>query len=132
MLCLDVDHDKDRTLNAGEIPIYEPGLEPIVRRNREAGRLRFTTDVAASVAHGELQFIAVGTPPGEDGSADLQHVLGGRAQHRPAHGRATRSIVDKSTVPVGTADQVRAAIAEELAEARRERRRSPWSRTPSS
>src|SRR5574341_1828057 len=75
VFCLDVDAGKIRKLNEGHIPIFEPGLEPIVRRNEQAGRLRFSTDVAASVAHGELQLIAVGTPPGEDGSADLQHVL---------------------------------------------------------
>src|SRR5688572_18201980 len=75
VLCLDLDSKKIARLNGGEIPIFEPGLEPIVRRNREAGRLAFTTDVASSVAHAELQLIAVGTPPGEDGSADLQHVL---------------------------------------------------------
>src|SRR5262245_59775720 len=75
VLGLDVDAAKVRTLNAGKIPIYEPGLEAIVRRNREAGRLDFSTDVAAGVAHGVLQLIAVGTPPGEDGSADLKYVL---------------------------------------------------------
>src|SRR5574341_2523323 len=76
VFCLDVDAGKVKALNEGHIPIYEPGLEPIVRRNEQAGRLRFSTDVAASVAHGELQLIAVGTPPGEDGSADLQHEIG--------------------------------------------------------
>ena len=75
VFCLDLNAEKISALNAGKIPIFEPGLEPIVRRNREAGRLKFSTDVAASVAHGELQLIAVNTPPGEDGSADLQHVL---------------------------------------------------------
>jgi UDPglucose 6-dehydrogenase len=114
VLCLDVDAAKVAQLNAGGIPIFEPGLEPIVRRNREAGRLEFTTDVAASVAHGELQLIAVGTPPDEDGSADLSHVLVAvRAIGRHLHGY--RVIVTKSTVPVGTADKVRAAVAEELA-----------------
>ena len=113
VLCLDLDHDKVSQLNAGKIPIFEPGLEALVRRNREAGRLRFTTDVAASVAHGELQMIAVGTPPGEDGSADLQHVLGAaRAVGR--HMESWKAIVTKSTVPVGTADKIRAAVAEEL------------------
>jgi UDPglucose 6-dehydrogenase len=113
VLCLDVDHDKVSQLNAGKIPIFEPGLEALVRRNREAGRLRFTTDVAASVAHGELQMIAVGTPPGEDGSADLQHVLGAaRAVGR--HMESWKAIVTKSTVPVGTADKIRAAVTEEL------------------
>src|SRR5204863_7578192 len=75
VFCLDVDQEKIRFLNSSQMPIFEPGLEAVVRRNREAGRLRFSTDVAASVTHGELQLIAVGTPPGEDGSADLQHVL---------------------------------------------------------
>ncbi|MDH5210406.1 MAG: nucleotide sugar dehydrogenase, partial [Betaproteobacteria bacterium] len=114
VLCLDVDAAKVAQLNAGGIPIFEPGLEPIVKRNREAGRLAFTTDVRASVAHGELQFIAVGTPPDEDGSADLRHVLdAARAIGRYLDGY--RVIVTKSTVPVGTADKVRAAVAAELA-----------------
>ena len=113
VLCLDVDAAKVEQLNAGGIPIFEPGLEPIVRRNREAGRLVFSTDVAASVAHGELQLIAVGTPPDEDGSADLSHVLeAARAIGR--HMDGYRLIATKSTVPVGTADKVRAAVAEEL------------------
>jgi UDPglucose 6-dehydrogenase len=114
VVCLDLDAAKVAKLNAGGIPIYEPGLEAIVQRNRAAGRLDFTTDVAASVAHGELQLIAVGTPPEEDGSADLQHVLtAARAIGR--HMDGYRLIANKSTVPVGTADKVRAAVAEELA-----------------
>lgn len=114
VFCLDLDATKVAQLNAGAIPIFEPGLEPIVQRNRAAGRLVFSTDVAASVAHGELQLIAVGTPPGEDGSADLQHVLAAtRAIGR--HMDGYRVIATKSTVPVGTADRVRAALAEELA-----------------
>ena len=113
VLCLDLDAAKVAQLNAGGIPIYEPGLEAVVRRNREAGRLAFSTDVAASVAHGELQLIAVGTPPDEDGSADLQHVLAA-ARAIGRHMDGYRVVVDKSTVPVGTADKVRAAIAEEL------------------
>jgi UDPglucose 6-dehydrogenase len=114
VLCLDVDAAKVAQLNAGGIPIFEPGLEPIVQRNRQAGRLAFSTDVAAAVAHGELQLIAVGTPPDEDGSADLSHVLeAARAVGRHLDGY--RVIVTKSTVPVGTADKVRAAVAEELA-----------------
>ena len=113
VLCLDLDAAKVAQLNAGGIPIYEPGLEAVVRRNREAGRLAFTTDVAASVAYGELQLIAVGTPPDEDGSADLQHVLAA-ARAIGRHMDGYRVVVDKSTVPVGTADKVRAAIAEEL------------------
>jgi UDPglucose 6-dehydrogenase len=113
VFCLDVDENKIARLNQGEIPIFEPGLEPVVKRNREAGRLRFSTDVAASVAHGELQLIAVGTPPGEDGSADLQHVLdAARAIGR--HMQGYKVVVTKSTVPVGTADKVKQAIIQEL------------------
>ncbi|MGQ0545704.1 MAG: UDP-glucose dehydrogenase family protein [Betaproteobacteria bacterium] len=109
VFCLDVDEKKIKLLNEGWIPIFEPGLEPIVRRNEEAGRLRFSTDVAASVAHGELQLIAVGTPPDEDGSADLQHVLeAARAIGR--HMQGYKVIATKSTVPVGTADKIRKEI----------------------
>ena len=114
VFCLDMDGAKIASLNAGRIPIYEPGLESVVQRNREAGRLRFSTEVSASVAHGVLQLIAVGTPPGEDGSADLQYVL----QAAREIGRRMedyRVIVNKSTVPVGTADKVRAAVQSELA-----------------
>jgi UDPglucose 6-dehydrogenase len=113
VLCLDVNHEKISQLNAGKIPIFEPGLEAVVRRNREAGRLRFTTDVAASVAFAELQIIAVGTPSGEDGSADLQHVLAA-ARAIGRNMEDWKAIVTKSTVPVGTADKVRAAVNEEL------------------
>jgi UDPglucose 6-dehydrogenase len=113
VLCLDLDERKVATLQDGRIPIYEPGLEAIVRRNVVAGRLRFTTDVAESVDHGTMQFIAVGTPPGEDGSADLRHVVAA-ARSIGRHMRAYRVIVDKSTVPVGTADLVRETIAGEL------------------
>jgi UDPglucose 6-dehydrogenase len=117
VLCLDVDAAKVRALGEGRIPIYEPGLEAIVRRNHAAGRLDFTTDLAAAVAHGVLQLIAVGTPPGEDGSADLKHVLeAARAIGR--HMGDYRVVVNKSTVPVGTADRVRAAIEEELSKRR--------------
>ncbi len=114
VVCLDVNPDKIRVLNEGGIPIHEPGLDAVVARNRAAGRLQFTTDVDAAVAHGTLLFIAVGTPPGEDGSADLQYVL---AAARSIGERMTdyKVIVDKSTVPVGTADKVRAAVAESLA-----------------
>jgi len=113
VFCLDLDAAKIATLNAGGIPIFEPGLEAVVRRNRDAGRLVFSTDVEASVAYAEAQFIAVGTPPDEDGSADLSHVLdAARAIGR--HMDGYRVIVDKSTVPVGTADLVRAAVSEEL------------------
>jgi UDPglucose 6-dehydrogenase len=114
VFCLDLNASKIEALQAGRIPIFEPGLEPIVRRNHDAGRLRFSTDAAASVAHGELQFIAVGTPPDEDGSADLQHVVAAaRTIGRLMQGY--RVIVNKSTVPVGTADKVRNAVSEELA-----------------
>ena len=114
VLCLDVDAAKIATLNDGGVPIHEPGLESLIIRNAKAGRLRFTTDVDAAVAHGALQFIAVGTPPDDDGSADMQYVL---AAARGIGRRMTerKIVVDKSTVPVGTADRVRAAIAEELA-----------------
>lgn len=111
---LDLDAAKIATLNAGGLPIHEPGLLEIVQRNRAAGRLQFTTDVDAAVAHGTLMFVGVGTPPDEDGAADLQYVL---AAARSIGARMTdyKVIVDKSTVPVGTADKVRAAVAEELA-----------------
>jgi UDPglucose 6-dehydrogenase len=114
VVCLDVNEDKIRILNDGGIPIHEPGLVEVVQRNRQAGRLRFTTDIAEGVAHGLVQFIAVGTPPDEDGSADLRHVVAA-ARSIGRHLDAYRVIVDKSTVPVGTADAVRAAIREELA-----------------
>ena len=113
VVCLDIDAAKVRLLNEGGIPIHEPGLARLVEGNIRAGRLAFTTDADRAVAHGELQFIAVGTPPGEDGSADLTHVLSaarsiGRRMTEP------KIVVDKSTVPVGTADRVRDAIREEL------------------
>jgi UDPglucose 6-dehydrogenase len=114
VFCLDVDQTKVDILNNGGIPIHEPGLEDVVARNRAAGRLQFSTDVAASVAHGDIQFIAVGTPPDEDGSADLQYVLAA-ARSIGRHMEGFKVVVDKSTVPVGTADRVRAAIADELA-----------------
>jgi UDPglucose 6-dehydrogenase len=114
VLCLDVDPRKIDTLNNGGIPIHEPGLEAMVARNRAAGRLKFTTDIAAGVAHGLLQFIAVGTPPDEDGSADLRHVVTA-ARNIGRHMNGYRIVVDKSTVPVGTADAVREAISDELA-----------------
>ncbi|MFT7772022.1 UDP-glucose dehydrogenase family protein [Roseateles sp.] len=113
VVCLDVDPEKIRILNEGEIPIHEPGLKEVVRRNVAAGRLQFTTDVDHAVQHGTLLFVGVGTPPDEDGSADLQYVV---AAARAIGRRMTdyKVIVDKSTVPVGTADRVRAAIREEL------------------
>ncbi len=112
VFCLDLNEEKIRALNAGRIPIFEPGLESIVRRNREASRLLFSTDVAASVAHGELQLIAVNTPPGEDGSADLQHVLAA-ARAIARHMTSWRLVATKSTVPVGTADKIRDVLRRE-------------------
>jgi UDPglucose 6-dehydrogenase len=114
VVCLDLDAAKIALLNAGGIPIHEPGLQEIVQRNAQVGRLRFTTDVAAAVAHGSLQFIAVGTPADEDGSADLKYVLAA-ARNIGRHMTEYKVVVDKSTVPVGTAGKVKAAIAEELA-----------------
>ncbi|NCT83631.1 MAG: UDP-glucose/GDP-mannose dehydrogenase family protein [Comamonadaceae bacterium] len=113
VVCLDVDAGKIRMLNEGEIPIHEPGLEAVVRRNAAAGRLQFTTDADQAVQHGTLLFVGVGTPPDEDGSADLKYVI---AAARAIGRRMTdyKVIVDKSTVPVGTADRVRAAIRQEL------------------
>ena len=110
VLCMDVDAAKIARLKRGEIPIFEPGLEPLVQRNHATGRLAFTTDAVEAVAHGDAIFIAVGTPPDEDGSADLQYVL---AVARSIGERLDRYavVVDKSTVPVGTADRVRAEIA---------------------
>ncbi|MDI5890274.1 nucleotide sugar dehydrogenase, partial [Halomonas rhizosphaerae] len=110
VLCMDVDADKIARLEGGEIPIFEPGLEPMVKDNVEAGRLRFTTDEAEAVAFGTLQFIAVGTPPDEDGSADLTYVLA-VAETIGKHMTDHKVIVDKSTVPVGTADRMRETVA---------------------
>jgi UDPglucose 6-dehydrogenase len=113
VVCVDVDADKVAGLERGEIPIYEPGLEPVVKRNHASGRLRFTTDPAPAIDHGQVVFIAVGTPPDEDGSADLRYVLevaatvGRNLDHYAV-------VVDKSTVPVGTADRVRDALRAEL------------------
>ena len=114
VMCVDVDSAKVEALKKGNIPIYEPGLTPLVQENYEAGRLRFTTDATEGVLHGELQFIAVGTPPDEDGSADLKYVVAA-ARNIGRHMNEYKVIVDKSTVPVGTADKVKAAISEELA-----------------
>ena len=113
IFCLDLDPKKIEILNSGGVPIYEPGLKEMIERNRAAGRLQFSTDIAASVAHGDIQFIAVGTPPDEDGSADLQYVVAA-ARNIGRHATNPKVIVDKSTVPVGTADKVTAAIVEEL------------------
>ena len=119
VVCIDIDANKVERLKQGHIPIYEPGLEALVKENHAAGRLNFTTDAAAGVKHGEVQFIAVGTPPDEDGSADLKYVLAVAetiAQHMDGH----QIIIDKSTVPVGTADKVSAKIAQVLEARQRE------------
>lgn len=118
VICVDVDAEKVERLKQGHIPIYEPGLEPLVKENFAAGRLNFTIDAAAGVKHGEVQFIAVGTPPDEDGSADLKYVLAVAstiAQHMERH----QIVIDKSTVPVGTGDKVKARITQILAERNR-------------
>jgi len=115
VICVDIDQAKVDGLNRGIIPIYEPGLEPMVKANHAASRLTFTSDAAAAVAHGQVIFIAVGTPPDEDGSADLQYVLA-VARTIGRHITVPVVVVNKSTVPVGTADKVREAIAQALAE----------------
>ena len=119
VLCVDIDPDKVERLKRGEIPIYEPGLEELVLENVKSGRLAFTLDAREGVNHGLFQFIAVGTPPDEDGSADLSHVLT-VARTIAEHMEDYRIVVDKSTVPVGTADRVRDAIRTKLAERGRE------------
>ena len=113
VVCVDIDQDKIDMLNNGEVPIFEPGLEQLVQRNAEAGRLTFTTDIGRGVSHGLFQFIAVGTPPDEDGSADLQYVLA-VARSIGEHMDDYKVIVDKSTVPVGTADRVREQVRQTL------------------
>lgn len=113
VLCMDVDPRKIEMLERGEIPIWEPGLQDMVRRNVAANRMKFTLDPKRAAEHGTIQFIAVGTPPDEDGSADLQYVLAA-ARNVGKHMTDYKVIVDKSTVPVGTADKVREAVAEEL------------------
>jgi len=115
VMCLDLDREKIRILEEGGIPIHEPGLLDMVTRNRAAGRLQFTTDIVKAVNHGTLQFIGVGTPPDEDGSADLQYVLAA-ARNVGRHMTDYKVVINKSTVPVGTGEKVRAAIAEELAQ----------------
>ena len=110
VLCMDVDGGKIERLKRGEIPIYEPGLEELIERAREQGNIDFTTDPEQAAKHGLFQMIAVGTPPGEDGSADLQYVLA-VAESIGRHMDEYRVIIDKSTVPVGTAEQVRRKIA---------------------
>ena len=121
---------KIKLLEGGGIPIYEPGLEDMVRRNVAAGRLHFTTDFERAAHFGTIQFIAVGTPPGEDGSADMQYVTAA-ARNIGKYMNDYKVVVDKSTVPVGTADAVKAAIAAELLNTRRGTRRSVWCLTPS-
>ena len=113
VVCVDIDAEKIARLQNGDVPIFEPGLDAYIDRNVEAGRLEFTTDVAKGVEHGLFQFIAVGTPPDEDGSADLKHVLA-VAKSIGEHMEDYRIVVDKSTVPVGTADKVRAEIQAQL------------------
>jgi UDPglucose 6-dehydrogenase len=115
VVCVDVNAERVENLKKGLIPIYEPGLTPLVKSNYEAGRLQFTTDAAHGVKHGRIQFIAVGTPPDEDGSADLQYVLA-VAKTIATYMESPKIIVDKSTVPVGTADKVSACVAAVLAE----------------
>jgi len=116
VICVDVDQEKIGLLRQGKIPIYEPGLESLVEENLSANRLRFSTDAEEAVLHGELQFIAVGTPPDEDGSADLKHVLT-VAETIGRYMESHRIVVDKSTVPVGTADRVREHITQTLNDA---------------
>lgn len=115
VICVDVNAERVENLKKGIIPIYEPGLTPLVQANVEAGRLQFTTDAELGVKHGRIQFIAVGTPPDEDGSADLQYVLA-VAKTIATHMDEHRIIVDKSTVPVGTADKVSECVSSVLAE----------------
>src|SRR6202140_5118493 len=115
VMCVDVDAAKIEHLNRGEVPIHEPGLEALIKRNAEAGRIEFTTDAQQAVEHGLFQVIAVGTPPDEDGSADLRYVLAA-ARTIGTHIDRYSVIVTKSTVPVGTADKVRAEIDGRIAE----------------
>jgi UDPglucose 6-dehydrogenase len=114
VICVDVDQNKIDRLNAGEVPIHEPGLDGLIQKNAQAGRLEFTTDAVKAVKHGLFQLIAVGTPPDEDGSADLRHVLA-VARTIGTHIDDYRIVMTKSTVPVGTADKVRTALSETLA-----------------
>ncbi len=119
VFCLDLDCKKIDLLNSGGIPIYEPGLKELIVRNLSAGRLQFSTDIEAAVAHGDLQYIAVGTPPDKDGSADLQYVLSA-ARNIGRYMTNFKVVIDKSTVPVGTADKVKAVIADELLKTQRQ------------
>ncbi len=113
VMCVDVDPAKIELLNSGGVPIYEPGLTEMIKRNRDAGRMKFTTDAKTGVDFAQIQFIAVGTPPDEDGSADLQYVLA-VAESIAEHMKDFKVVVDKSTVPVGTGDKVAARIRETL------------------
>ncbi|CAI1162765.1 UDP-glucose 6-dehydrogenase tuaD [Serratia fonticola] len=113
VMCIDIDEQKVENLKKGNIPIFEPGLTSLVQQNYEAGRLQFTTDAKAGVAHGAIQFIAVGTPPDEDGSADLKYVTA-VARTIAEHMTDRKVVIDKSTVPVGTADKVREVMTETL------------------
>ena len=114
VVCVDVDERKTAMLQQGEMPIHEPGLDAVVKRNFDAGRLRFTTSAAEGVEHGLFQLIAVGTPPDEDGSADLRYVLA-VARSIGEHMSEYKVVITKSTVPVGTADKVREAVKSSLA-----------------
>ena len=116
VLCIDVDQNKVDQLKEGNIPIFEPGLTPLVKSNYEAGRVDFSIDAARGVEHGEVIFIAVGTPPDEDGSADLKYVLA-VAKTIATHMQSHKIVINKSTVPVGTADKVKAMIAHTLSDA---------------
>ena len=113
VICVDIDETRVENLKKGIIPIYEPGLTPLVEENYKDGRLEFTTDAKVGIEHGDIQFIAVGTPPDEDGSADLQYVLA-VAETIATHMNKDQIIIDKSTVPVGTADKVNAKVSEVL------------------
>ncbi len=110
VICMDIDERKIEMLNSGVVPIYEPGLEELIKRNVASGRLSFTTDMASAVRNSDFIFIAVGTPPGEDGSADLKYVLGA-AREIGASMNGSKVVINKSTIPVGTGDKIRAAIA---------------------
>ncbi|PKH00946.1 UDP-glucose/GDP-mannose dehydrogenase family protein [Paraglaciecola sp. MB-3u-78] len=116
VVCIDIDQNKVDRLKEGNIPIFEPGLTPLVKSNYEAGRVDFTTDAARGIEHGEVIFIAVGTPPDEDGSADLKYVLA-VAETIATHMESHKVVINKSTVPVGTADKVKAKIASTLSDA---------------
>jgi UDPglucose 6-dehydrogenase len=116
VVCIDIDQSKVDQLKQGNIPIFEPGLTPLVKSNYDAGRVDFTTDAARGIAHGEVIFIAVGTPPDEDGSADLKYVLA-VAETIATHMASHKVVINKSTVPVGTADKVKAKIAHTLSDA---------------